>query len=163
MGSVTRTLDARIRPDYSVRMANYVNVTQEDMEELLLPQGFRKLDLDGVRELVYGKRVDRDGLTLTMRVFTGIDPDGNSRDCGSDAMRVNLFWRRPDEKIVNIAGSKRVHRVAGWKGNLQQRIDTLVPGPCCPTCSSPMVERKGKNGKFYGCSDFPNCRGTRAI
>ncbi|MFA6944286.1 MAG: AAA domain-containing protein [Pedobacter sp.] len=31
----------------------------------------------------------------------------------------------------------------------------------CPRCSSPMVLRNGRRGKFYGCSKFPYCKGTR--
>lgn len=31
----------------------------------------------------------------------------------------------------------------------------------CPECGVPMVERVGKKGKFYGCSRFPICIGTR--
>lgn len=31
----------------------------------------------------------------------------------------------------------------------------------CPKCSSKMILRSGKYGKFYGCSRFPYCRGTR--
>ncbi len=31
----------------------------------------------------------------------------------------------------------------------------------CPRCSSKMILRSGKYGKFYGCSRFPYCRGTR--
>lgn len=34
------------------------------------------------------------------------------------------------------------------------------PGPC-PKCGSESKLRKGKNGLFYGCSNFPDCRGTR--
>jgi len=33
--------------------------------------------------------------------------------------------------------------------------------PRCPQCDAPMVQRKSKHGAFYGCSLFPNCRGTR--
>lgn len=37
-------------------------------------------------------------------------------------------------------------------------------GPLCPKCSSPMVRRKAKAGayagrEFWGCVDFPECRG----
>lgn len=40
--------------------------------------------------------------------------------------------------------------------------------PCCPRCSSGMVERKARRGKnsgknFLGCSNFPRCRGTRDL
>jgi superfamily I DNA and/or RNA helicase/very-short-patch-repair endonuclease len=31
----------------------------------------------------------------------------------------------------------------------------------CPKCLSAMVLRNGSRGKFYGCSQFPRCRGTR--
>lgn len=31
----------------------------------------------------------------------------------------------------------------------------------CPRCSSKMILRNGRYGKFYGCSKFPYCRGTR--
>jgi superfamily I DNA and/or RNA helicase/very-short-patch-repair endonuclease len=31
----------------------------------------------------------------------------------------------------------------------------------CPRCSSKMILRSGRYGKFYGCSKFPYCRGTR--
>ncbi len=31
----------------------------------------------------------------------------------------------------------------------------------CPVCNSGMILRTGRYGKFYGCSRFPYCRGTR--
>ncbi len=31
----------------------------------------------------------------------------------------------------------------------------------CPRCSSPMILRDSRKWKFYGCSRFPYCRGTR--
>jgi restriction system protein len=33
----------------------------------------------------------------------------------------------------------------------------------CPICKSSMVKRKGKFGEFYGCSRFPECKGTLKI
>jgi len=33
----------------------------------------------------------------------------------------------------------------------------------CPRCSSKMILRNGSKGKFYGCSRFPRCRGTKNI
>lgn len=34
--------------------------------------------------------------------------------------------------------------------------------PKCPKCNSLMVLREGKFGKFYGCSNYPTCKGTRS-
>ena len=40
--------------------------------------------------------------------------------------------------------------------------------PCCPDCGKPMLRRMQKRGQiqgreFWGCSDYPNCRGVRPI
>jgi restriction system protein len=39
--------------------------------------------------------------------------------------------------------------------------------PSCPKCTQPMVRRTAKKGanagqEFWGCSDYPRCRGTAA-
>lgn len=31
----------------------------------------------------------------------------------------------------------------------------------CPECGGQMVPRDGKFGKFWGCKNFPECKGTR--
>lgn len=33
----------------------------------------------------------------------------------------------------------------------------------CPKCGSPLVVRMSKYGKFYGCSNFPDCKYTKPI
>ncbi|MDS6036428.1 type I DNA topoisomerase, partial [Streptococcus pneumoniae] len=33
----------------------------------------------------------------------------------------------------------------------------------CEVCGSPMVIKLGRFGKFYACSNFPDCRHTQAI
>jgi len=43
-----------------------------------------------------------------------------------------------------------------------------APALACPACSSSMVRRIAKRGDnagkaFWGCTDYPSCRGTRAI
>ncbi len=40
--------------------------------------------------------------------------------------------------------------------------------PVCPLCGKPMVRREQKRGdragsEFWGCSDYPRCRGSRTI
>jgi hypothetical protein len=36
-------------------------------------------------------------------------------------------------------------------------------GVSCPQCGSPMAQRNGKYGTFWGCSRYPECRGTRRV
>lgn len=35
--------------------------------------------------------------------------------------------------------------------------------PSCPRCGTPMVQRSGRNGPFWGCPSYPGCRGTLAV
>jgi hypothetical protein len=40
-------------------------------------------------------------------------------------------------------------------------LETSDESLTCPRCKSRMVLRKGKFGKFYGCTRYPRCKGTR--
>jgi len=33
----------------------------------------------------------------------------------------------------------------------------------CPICSKPLVKKEGKFGPFMGCSDYPECNGSRSV
>ncbi len=35
--------------------------------------------------------------------------------------------------------------------------------PACPECGAPMVKRRSRRGPFWGCSKYPECRGTRTL
>ncbi len=46
----------------------------------------------------------------------------------------------------------------------QSHLNAKLSTPYCPICNSTMVLRTSKTGnKFFGCSTFPKCRGTRDI
>ena len=99
------------------------------------------------------------------------DPDGNRRIkcefCGKIAMdrefssyggknHVNLGTciecarNNPDATVqINIP-----HR-----GKSARKYDPTI----CPECGGRLVERNGRNGKFYGCSSYPRCKYTRSI
>lgn len=40
---------------------------------------------------------------------------------------------------------------------------TACPSPECPQCSKTMRQRKSAKGEFWGCTAFPECKGTRPI
>ena len=47
---------------------------------------------------------------------------------------------------------------------IERNNDTLII-PSCPKCNSKMIQRTAKKGArqgqtFYGCSQFPKCRGV---
>lgn len=44
----------------------------------------------------------------------------------------------------------------------------MTSPPSCPACGSPMVKRQARRGRnaggsFWGCSRYPDCRGTRGM
>lgn len=55
-------------------------------------------------------------------------------------------------------GIKKQH-VRNIKENVKIR-NHKIKQRICPRCGGTLVERKGKYGKFYGCSNYPNCKFT---
>lgn len=52
--------------------------------------------------------------------------------------------------------------------NARKAQATTDGAPTCPKCGKPMLKRMQKKGQmqgreFWGCSDYPNCNGTRPI
>ena len=147
-------------------MATYTNITQADMEEFLFAQAFKEMSLPGTVELVYGKIMHKGNDVFSVRVYTGINPSGQSREVGKDAIRVDVWWRDGEGHIYRVGTSKRVHRVAGWRKNLQSRLDIWDQslGQKCGLCGAPMVKRKTQHGGFWGCCTykFTQCKGRPA-
>jgi four helix bundle suffix protein len=46
---------------------------------------------------------------------------------------------------------------------LEARDKDKPRAPDCPLCSKPMRRRKSAKGDFWGCSTFPECKGTRPV
>lgn len=55
-----------------------------------------------------------------------------------------------DERSIHVAGVKA--KADFNKANINMGI--------CPKCGGKLVERKGKYGRFLGCSNFPRCHFT---
>ncbi len=74
-----------------------------------------------------------------------------------------------------IAAAKRATPVVAPSPAVQPKAQTPQPpaqqptaAPACPFCRKPMVTRiarSGRNagGEFWGCTDYPKCRGIRPI
>lgn len=136
----------------------FYNITAAEMSEFLLGQGFQLMTLPGTVELVYGKIVRVDNHRLSLRIYTAINPSGESREKGSDAIRVQLFWMY-DGKPTPVGKAQKCLRVPSWRKNLQAAIDAHA-GPeqfrVCPKCGSPMVirHRASDKAEFWGCSTW---------
>jgi four helix bundle suffix protein len=46
---------------------------------------------------------------------------------------------------------------------IEAREKNLPPSPDCPLCNRAMRRRKSAKGEFWGCAEFPACKGTRPV
>jgi len=59
-------------------------------------------------------------------------------------------------------------RIAERQRQQPHPVAVLPGAPACPRCGKPMALRTARKGahagsQFWGCSDYPGCRGTRAL
>jgi ssDNA-binding Zn-finger/Zn-ribbon topoisomerase 1 len=143
-------------------MATAVEISRRDMHEFLAAQGFTEMTLQGTKERVYGKVVDAK-TPICLRVYTSVEGE-STRGVGEDAIRCVLVTKVGNE--VKIIGSdKRVQRVAGWKANLQNRLDNWRDqlGPACPKCAGMTTRKRSRRGPFWGCCKYPVCQTVQPI
>jgi len=141
-------------------MAKSVIISERDMHDFLARKGFTKVTVEGTKELVYGKIVRKN---LCLRVYTSLI-GGRTRGNGEDAIRTCLVTK-VDGIVRPVGKNKRVHRVEGWRGNLEARIDGWEQqlGPACPKCGAVTVVRESRRGLFWGCSQYPHCNSVQAF
>lgn len=167
--------------------ATYVDIPACDLDAFLTSRGYSVIPsgpeaadaksggLAGTRERVYG-RIRKDiGFPLCVRVYTSL-VEGSQRDNGDDAIRIVLVTRNKLGEIKLIHTLKRVHRVAGWRKNLAERLDAAevmelrrckhygCGGVLCERTSKRYVQGSNQrvSSKFLGCSNYPNCRYTES-
>lgn len=46
---------------------------------------------------------------------------------------------------------------------VEARDNAQERGPDCPQCGQPMRQRRSAKGDFWGCRDYPGCRGSRPM
>jgi hypothetical protein len=101
---------------------------------------------------------------VAILIRSSVKKDGYAAGTGNDSIRlwlVNSETGKPLGKKVDAY----TQRTAGWERRMNDKLCQLHERGLhmhdCPKCSSGvMVERHGKHGKFYGCSNFPRCRNT---
>ncbi len=147
-------------------MANYVRISDEEMDSFMNALGFRELSREARGRTVKEKVFERPFHEGRIRVYSSVeDRPGRlaaGRKMGRDAIRVQ-YWV-DDTKVF---GAKRVHRVVNWRRNMLNRvyeIEDMFGHRPVPRDSSgePMVIRTSKEGKkFWGSRNFPRNKDTR--
>lgn len=149
-------------------MATYVAIPKDEMVAFLTKLGFQPVKIDGTYKLVMAKLVLVGNHKLSLRIYTTCSDD-IARGVGVDAIRTKLYFRDKKGAIHHVASCKRVHRVKGWKKNLQSRIENWTNEVrVCVSCGLPMIKRKRRTdgSKFWGCLGFQletGCKRTERV
>jgi hypothetical protein len=154
--------------------SRYVPISADEMVNLMDEMGFTQVYFDGTVEMVFERQVEgKSGRTYpyAVRVYTSVTRSG-SRDCGEDAIRVvlvDLETNRPmkvmGEGKKGKAG-RRIYRTKSALVNLKERCRDYfrhVMLHSCPKCGKVMAIREGRNGQFLGCTNYPECNGTKPM
>ena len=68
--------------------------------------------------------------------------------------------------VRRLVHGKKPNRAAGSTDPDTDRLAMVADVPHCPNCNKVMVSRVAKRGSvagrnFWGCPEYPRCRGTR--
>ena len=83
-------------------------------------------------------------------------------------MRYQTMYLSDDDvkKVVDILLQKDVSEFVDNKTHVNNiyayraEIDNKIASGICPKCGGTLIQRTGKFGRFYGCSNYPKCRFT---
>lgn len=108
-------------------------------------------------EALPAKARDDRALTEALAVRAQAEQDLKELGAPVPASSVALSVTRPPQPIPQPRGVPR--STTPPQPNTMGRFGV----PNCPRCGSPMRRRSGRYGRFWGCSQYPRCKGTRKI
>jgi restriction system protein len=88
--------------------------------------------------------------------------------CGAVGLLVREALLRFERSINHRLESHRSGGKTEWTQHIGSNHIDESDAPLCPSCHIAMVKRKGPRGAnagsgFWGCSNYPECRETRAL
>ncbi|EMW5352165.1 type I DNA topoisomerase [Enterococcus faecalis] len=87
---------------------------------------------------------------FTATMETDLDKVGEGREKWVEV--VDRFYKPFEKELTNA--EEKIEKI---------QIKDEPAGFDCELCGHPMVIKLGRYGKFYACSNFPDCRNTKAI
>lgn len=113
----------------------------------------------------------RNGIVITSGIFTD---DALDFAIGKKLLLINgvdlsqmVEALRTPNKNDNSCSDTKAEQSMDIQEEIKEEIKQEMPElePLCPICSQKMIKRTAKKGKnagntFWGCSQFPNCRGV---
>ena len=87
--------------------------------------------------------------------------DGEMKECPKCKQIKKLEDFKDGSLISGIGRICKACKGMNNSKNTKRQVAESTSSILCPRCRSAMVPRTGRRGKFFGCSRFPYCRGTR--
>ena len=153
--------------------ARFYAISRDEIHEFLTNLGFQSLTLKGVVELVYGKIVRVGNHRLSLRIYSAVNPNGESREKGTDAIRVQVFHKVKNEEKQDITPVGRSQKCFGSSrgGRTSARPLSGTPTPTTFGCALRVdtrwwCGRTGQPAKSSGavrCSESLAARGSRLL
>ncbi len=143
-----------------------------DYEQLKQSCGLQEIEGDGAPSSEEAKAV----LEITKEIDVWANPTTRGRKTYNDEEFVNSLKAQTEEgralKSRQFAALKKlIKRYAQQIPDYEKKAEKLgLPGGTtapykdpdapCPKCGGKLVTRRGRNGNFIGCKNFPRCRFT---
>ena len=86
------------------------------------------------------------------------------KDSVTEVITKEQMWLIADllkEHNIDSEENRKEH-VQNIREEKAKKKEAVAAG-VCPKCGGSLVERSGKYGKFYGCSNYPNCKFTEKV
>lgn len=146
----------------------YVKPNREDMRVFFSdrPEEWRNANHPSKEYVVETNEFLPEYGNIVLRCFTTLlKSTGEAADKGADAIRTVVWDMEMDRPI---AGREKTLRIKTWRKNLNEKLDDLMERQeeivtFCDNCGGNMVIRDGQYGKFFGCSNYPDCTETKEI
>lgn len=145
---------------------SYVAISRERFEAEMNDMGFTHVNIPGTSEMVFEREIPKNDFAV--RIYSTITPNsGVSREVGKDAIRIQLFNKKKERPIKSEGRVNRTGTEDGVMERTRQRARdawawaTKKEHQC--GCGGLMTKRKGKNGEFLGCSNYPDCKNTAQV
>lgn len=86
----------------------------------------------------------------------------NCKQCGKPMIIKEVKVGKKKEKFLACTGypTCKNTKPVDKKGKVIEKPKVEETDKSCPKCDKPMVLREGKNGKFYACTGYPDCKHT---
>ena len=67
------------------------------------------------------------------------------------------------QSIRKAKDAKQTARSHTSRAKKMSKHDASLLHTACPKCNGQLTLKTGRYGKFYGCSNYPDCRNTESV